>query len=172
MASIERTAYPRLKQRLTKTELQDFYTPTLEEKLFVRENARNEEPQIHLLVQLKTFQRLGYFPNLEDVPDSVVKHLRSALRFKDEIFPLVIPRTLYRHQAAIRQFLEVKSYDKNARKLIVKAVYNAAQVMDNPADLINVAIEDLIKERYELPAYSTLDRLVGRIRSLVNRRLF
>ncbi len=172
MASIERTAYPQLKQTLSKSELQDFYTPTLAEKFFLRENARNEEPQLHLLVQLKCFQRLGYFPNLEDVPDSVIKHLRLALKFSDEIFPLVIPRTLYRHQAAVRQFLAVKSYDKTARKLIVKAVYNAAQVMDNPADLINVAIEDLIKERYELPAYSTLDRLVGRIRSLVNRRLF
>lgn len=172
MASIERTAYPRIKQRLTKSELQEFYTPNLEEKFFIRENARNDEPQLHLLVQLKCFQRLGYFPNLEDVPDSVIKHLRSALRFKDEIFPLVIPRTLYRHQATVRKFLGVKSYDKTARKLIVRAVYKAAQVMDNPADLINVAIEDLIKERYELPAYSTLDRLVGRIRSLVNRRLF
>ena len=138
MASIERTAYPRIKQTLSKSEIQDFYTPTLEEKFFVRENARNEEPQLHLLVKLKCFQRLGYFPNLENVPDSVIKHLRSALKFSDEIFPLVIPRTLYRHQAAVRKFLGVKSYDKTARKLIVKAVYQAAQVMDNPADLINV----------------------------------
>lgn len=60
MASIERTASPRLKQRLTKAELQVFYTPTLEEKFFIRENARNDEPQLHLLVQLKCFQRLGF----------------------------------------------------------------------------------------------------------------
>jgi hypothetical protein len=101
MASIERTAYPRLKKKFTQAELQNYYTPILEEKFFVRENARNEEPQLHLLVQLKTFQRLGYFPNLKDVPDSVIKHLRSALKFKDEIFPLVIPKTLYRHQADV-----------------------------------------------------------------------
>ena len=50
------------------------------------------------MVQLKAFQRLGYFPNPEDLPDFVVKHLRSALRFKDEIFLLVIPKTLYRHR--------------------------------------------------------------------------
>jgi hypothetical protein len=29
--------------------------------------------------------------------------------------------------------------------------------MDHPADLLNVAIEELVKERYELPAFSTLD---------------
>lgn len=47
-----------------------------------------------------------------------------------------------------------------------------SSVMDNPADLINAAIEELIKERYELPAFSTLDRLVRRVRALVNRRLW
>jgi hypothetical protein len=42
--------------------------------------------------------------------------------------------------------------------------------MDNPADLINVALETLIKERYELPGFSTLDRLARHVRTLVNRR--
>ena len=44
--------------------------------------------------------------------------------------------------------------------------------MEHPADLINVAVEELVKERYELPAFSTLDRLVGHIRTVVNNRLF
>jgi len=43
MASIERTAYPRLKQNFTKAELRDFYTPDLEEIFFVRETARCDE---------------------------------------------------------------------------------------------------------------------------------
>jgi len=42
--------------------------------------------------------------------------------------------------------------------------------MEHPADLINVAVEELVKERYELPAFSTLDRLVGHIRTIVNNR--
>lgn len=44
--------------------------------------------------------------------------------------------------------------------------------MDNPADLINVAVEELVKERCELPGYSTLDRLARRIRILVSRQFF
>ena len=40
------------------------------------------------------------------------------------------------------------------------------------ADLINVAIEELVRQRYELPAFSTLDRLACHIRSIVNTRLF
>jgi len=48
----------------------------------------------------------------------------------------------------------------------------AAKVMDNPADLINVAIEELVRQRIELPAFSTLDRLSRRVRTLINGRFF
>ena len=80
MASIERTAYPRLKPSFTKSELSDFYTPTLEELHFVRGKSRKSETQIHLLIHLKIFQRLGYFPNIEDVPESLIKYLQAVLK--------------------------------------------------------------------------------------------
>lgn len=172
MASIERTAYPRLKKRLTKSELRDFYTPISEEIFFVRETARNDDPQLHLLVQLKIFQRLGYFPDIEEIPETIVGHLRASLRLSKAVIPVVAPRTLYRHQKAVREYLNVKSDDCAVRKLITKTVYEAAQVMDNPADLINAAIEELIRERFELPAFSTLERLAQRIRTSVNRHLW
>lgn len=44
--------------------------------------------------------------------------------------------------------------------------------MDNLADLINVGIAEMIKERCELPAFSTLDRLARRIRTMVNHQFF
>ncbi len=52
------------------------------------------------------------------------------------------------------------------------AIASSAVVKDHPADLLNVAIEELVKERYELPAFSTLDRLVDRVRTSANTRLF
>lgn len=45
-------------------------------------------------------------------------------------------------------------------------------MLDNPADLISVAVEVLIRLRRELPAFSTLDQLVGRVRAVINRRYF
>ena len=54
----------------------------------------------------------------------------------------------------------------------VEAAYGAAQVMNHPADLINVAIEELVRQRCELPAFSTLDELVRHVRAVVDRRLF
>jgi len=172
MASIERTAYPRLKSNFTKSELRDFYTPTLEELHFVREKSRKDETQFHLLIYLKVFQRLGYFPNVEDVPKNLLAYLRAVLKLPVDVLPVVSRNVLYQQQSAVLQFLNVRGYDEFARKLIIKVVYESAQVMDNPADLINVAIEELIKERYELPAFSTLDRVVRRVRSLVNRRIW
>ena len=52
------------------------------------------------------------------------------------------------------------------------AVHQAAHVMDHPADLINVAIEELVRQRFELPAFSTLDTLATHVRAVVHRRLF
>ncbi len=41
-----------------------------------------------------------------------------------------------------------------------------------PADLINVALEELVRARLELPAYGTLDELAASIRAQVNTAVF
>lgn len=89
----------------------------------------------------------------------VIHHIRSGLRISNETEPNFQTKSIYRHQKAIREYLQVLPFGKNALHIATNAIYNASQVMDNPADLINVSIEELIKERYELPAFSTLDRL-------------
>lgn len=172
MASIERTVYPRLKKSFTNSELEDYYTPIQEEIYFVKNHAKGDEPQLHLLILLKTFQKLGYFPAIEDVPTEVVNHLISALRLNSNSLPLVSKNTVTKHQSAIRSFLKVKVFDRIGRKILTRAVFVAAKTMDNPADLINVAVEELIKERFELPAFSTIDNRVRKLRNWVNRRLF
>jgi len=54
----------------------------------------------------------------------------------------------------------------------VASIERTALRMDNPADLINVAIEEVVKERYELPGFNTLDRLVNHLRKEVNQKIF
>jgi len=53
-----------------------------------------------------------------------------------------------------------------------QAIQAAAQAKDNPADLINVALEELVRARLELPAYGTLDELAASIRAQVNTAVF
>ncbi|MDH6058079.1 DUF4158 domain-containing protein [Umezakia ovalisporum] len=56
--------------------------------------------------------------------------------------------------------------------MIAILVTQQAEVKDHSADLINVAIEELVKERYELPGFGILDQLIGHIPTFVNHRRF
>jgi Domain of unknown function (DUF4158) len=116
-------------------------------------------------------QRLGYLPRLQDVPFAVVTHIRSCLPLPPNTAPDVGARTLYRHHAAIREFLRVRPWDPAARHVATTVVHTAVAVQDHPADLINVAIEELVRRRYELPAFSAFDGLAQRVRALVHARL-
>ena len=173
MTSIERTAYPRFKRQLTTKELTDIYTPTKSEIAFAYATATGERNILNLLVILKSFQRLGYFPSLTDIPLKIINHIRNHLKFAiDIVLSYENSKTMYRHRTAIREYLQVKSFNQTARHLAVSAVNESAQVMDNPADLMNVVIAELIKNRYELPGFNTLNRLVRRVRNIVNQNLF
>lgn len=173
MASIERTAYPRFKHVPTSRELTMVYTPIDEERAFVERTACGASRRLTLVVLLKTFQHLGYMPPLHQVPEAIITHLRTVLQLPAGTACNVdSPRTMYRHYQAVREFLGVRAFDQHARHAAIAAVHRAAQTMDNPADLINVAIEELVRKRWELPAFSTLDRLVRRVRTLVNGHVF
>lgn len=172
MTLIDRTAYPRFKQYPSRLELAELYTPTPEEIKFVKSRVRSHESLICFMVMLKSFQRLGYFTQPEYVPATIIKHLRSSLKIGEGVKLMSGERQRRNYQQAIREYLGVKPYDKTAQKLIAVVVSAAAEVKDHPADLINIAIEELVKERYELPSFNTLDRLVCHIRSLTNNRLF
>jgi hypothetical protein len=117
--------------------------------------------------------RLGYFPSLADIPLKIVNHIRSHLNFS---VALVLGyenrKTMYRHRTVIREYLQVNQFNQNGLHLAIKAVNESAAIMDNPADLMNVAIAELVKSRYELPGFNTLNRLVRRVRNVVNQKLF
>lgn len=173
MALIERTAYPRFSGNLSKIELTRLYAPALRELDLAQRSTRGgESQQLAFMVMLKSFQRLGYFPVPEDVPEVVVSHLRSQLGLADDTPAMSPPRSRQRYRDAIREYLGVKPFGKDARRLAAVAVTDAAQTMDDPADLVNVAIEELVKERYELPVFATLNRLSRHVRHAANARLF
>ncbi|NER26457.1 MAG: DUF4158 domain-containing protein [Symploca sp. SIO1C4] len=65
MTSIERTAYPRFKQYPEPSELAELYTPTEAELKLIKTRTKSHEGRLRLMVMLKTFQRLGYFPHPE-----------------------------------------------------------------------------------------------------------
>ena len=155
MASIERTAYPRFKPSLTTNELHILYEPTEEERDFIATYARGEAQQLTLLTLLKCQQHLGYLPALADVPDQIRTYLCQQLH----LLPLMdghaeAESTLYRYHQLIRTDLDIKPYGEGGQVVVETAVQQAAYTMSDPADLINLAIEHLIQQRFELPAFS------------------
>ena len=61
-----------------------------------------------LVVRLKSYQRLGYFPKLTDVPAVVVDQVRSALGLPDDVAAGTdANRTAKRHRQFVREYLGV-----------------------------------------------------------------
>lgn len=103
MASVERTAHPRFRRFMSARELHVFYTPAAEEIAWARENASSDEHLLGLVIQFKTFSRLGYFPPLDEVPAEVTGHIRRGLRLPEATRPVYAStRTAERHRNLIR----------------------------------------------------------------------
>ena len=78
----------------------------------------------------------------------------------------------YRYHQVIRNYLQVKPYSSVAKQVATRAIEAAVGVMDHPTDLINVAVETLVKESYELPAFHTLERLAKHLRAVNHNALY
>ena len=179
MTSIERTAYPRLNaaQIISQKTLEDNYALDRLECEHINNITRTTKLRLLYALQLKTFQTLGYFIDLEHVPQVIIAHMRKQLVIPHNIpVPSIKTTTLYRHRQSIRQYLEWTPWEepelKAARRFAIKIAYQAAQTLNLPTDIINMVIEELKTNRFELPAFSTLCRLVRHVRARVNRAIF
>ena len=173
MASIERTAYPRFKRFMSVRELHVFYTPQPDEIVWAGEAAGSGEHLLALVTQLKVFNRLGYFPVLDEVPAEVAGHIRRDLRLPETTMPVYAStRTAERHRNLVRARSEVVYDPAGARKVAADAIEQAARRKNDPADLINIALERLVEGSYELPAFRTLNDMATTIRARANEEIF
>jgi TnpA family transposase len=172
MASIERTAYPRFRRVVTARELAGL-SPAAGELAWARERTRSDAHLLALVLALKCFQRLGYFPKRDEIPGVVVDHVRRCLELNEATTPGVgSERTAKAHRELVRERVGVVFDPERARAVAAGAIRAAAEVKNNPADLINVALEMLVKASLELPGFSTLNEMTSRIRGEVNTALF
>ena len=172
MASIERTAYPRFRATLSVPELQTLYAPTEAERDFVTTQAQEASQQLTLLTLLKCQQSLGYLPALDAIPCSIRQYVGQQLHLPPETGFHATKRARARYRQLIRGYLAVHAYAQGGFRVVEHTVRQAAYTMSDPADLINVAIEQLIAQRFELPAFQTLDRMVSHVRYSVHQDLY
>jgi hypothetical protein len=80
--------------------------------------------------------------------------------------------TRYRQHAAIRQYLNISPfYGKKGRLVAVRAAQEAALIVQQRVDLVNAIIDELVRQQYELPAYSTLENIADVVASAGESKL-
>ncbi len=171
MLAVHQTAYPRLKSSYSEKELRLHYTPTEAELAFAYRYGQQDAMQIGLLTLLKTFQHLGYFLPWSRIPAMIPQHIGQCLGF---LFIPDMPTSYqesgsrYRHMRLVRKYLKVEPLRKTTYICMKEAAQQAAQTKEHLADIVNVMLEELVKQRYELPAFSRLTREAATARAQVN----
>jgi hypothetical protein len=148
MASIERTAYPRFRRLVTARDLASM-SPTEDEVAWARTDARSDEHLLTLGLSLTCFQRLGYFPRSGEVSGKVVEHVRRCLALPEGTAPSCGDETAKLQRRLVREHLGVTHDPEQARAVACAAIRSAAEIKNDPPDLINVALEMLVKESLE-----------------------
>lgn len=158
MATTRDTAYPRF-DSLTGYDLDNLYTPTSEDIEFSR-RASGVSGQACVLVLLKSFQKLGHFPPFEDIPHVIIEHILKisgcGQLSKIDIKNYVNSGAKSRHMKAILKYLEVEPFIKNGKSIVTKAMNAAIETKDDLVDLINTALEEIVRAKTEIPSFHFL----------------
>jgi len=170
MAAIHETAYPRIKPNLSHKEQKEIFTPTVEELILLKSKTKKALPisRLGFMITLKCYQYLGRPIKVRKLDTSIRKYIAETIEV-DQATDLndYSKLTRHRHLKIIREFLQINP-DKNERRKIMKGMaLDAATTKENLADIINCVIDELIKSRFELPAFQKLVRLARAARTVV-----
>ncbi len=163
MPRIDETAYRQLKAAPTERELRELYTPTLDERSLAKQHTTGKPALVAFLVLLKTFQHLGYAVSLSSVPMPIVSHVAKLIDCQVTGQDLIN----YDLSGTRRRHLQIVASGDAMREAMEQAMREACESKDEVIDLINIAIEQLIRQRFDLPAFSTLERTAKRMRAEV-----
>ncbi len=172
MPGIRDTAYPQLKATPSPKELEEVYTPSVMELVWAEERTRQDAPRVGLLALLKTFQRLGYFVPLAEVPLPILEHV--AQQAGCPVLPPDLARydassARRRHMLLVRDYVGVRAWGEEAQETMRQASREAACALEDLADIINFTLEQLVRQRFELPGFSLLHRAAQQARAAINR---
>lgn len=176
MPSIQDTIYPRFKSNLTEKDLEEVYNPAMNKIEWAEVKSKGTLQQLALLVLIKTVQNLGFFIRIVDIPEAIVVHIAKKdylpLPAKEEWKTYNETRTAKRHFRFVRDYLQLRPFDHEAHNILIETMGKLAFSKDDPADLVNAAIEELISQRYELPVFNTLKDAANDVRNKSYRSIY
>jgi Tn3 transposase DDE domain/Domain of unknown function (DUF4158) len=171
MPAIHETAYPRMKPNLSHNELKEIFTPTEEELILLNSKTKKSLPipKLGFMTTLKCYQYLGRPIGLDKIDSIIKKHIADKLSIDNKVdLSSYDQSTRKRHIKIIREYLQINADKKSRRQMMKSAALNAAATRENLADIINSIIDELIKSKFELPAFQKLVRLARAARLVVN----
>ncbi|MDN5370418.1 MAG: hypothetical protein PWP74_1726 [Shewanella sp.] len=176
MKIAESTAYPRLENYFSYHLLSQRYHPT-EPELMLSQSQQHPLHRLALLVQLRLFERLGYFTSLNECPRQIIEHIRKVAGIVFE--PSAADWEQYeksgtrqRHIVMIRSFFGVKAFSSTDKPWLTDVARRAAQTKETVNDIINVMLEELAHHCFEFPGFTVLERLAREVRKQVNDGYF
>ncbi|MDB4222939.1 Tn3 family transposase [Granulosicoccus sp.] len=173
MATLSDTAYPRLSTTVGPLELKRLYSLSQKEKAWAAKQRIPKSSLLDTVVYLKCFQCLGYFPRPSSIPASIVQFIASGLDMELTTHIKPTQRSSNRIKQHVRNFVKVKTFSTQKHQdWLYDFACQMAMTKDNPIDIINAMIEILIKESFELPGFSTLERYANRARTSTLNSLF
>lgn len=175
MTAIHETAYPRLKPHLTQAELEKNFKPTWDENILMEESTNANSPvnKLGFLVMLKCYQCLGYAISVKNIPYSVMNYIASVTGLPDiDNLAQYTSSARKRHRKIILDYLDISDDKQKQRYFMKQSALKSAAYKECLADIINDMIETLVKERFELPGFTTLERMARAVRVFINRRLY
>jgi TnpA family transposase len=172
---IQETAYPCFRKNTRAKDLVEFYTPTKKELSYAESFIRTKNSKLGFLILLKSFQRLGYFVPVNAVPEDIAKHIAAEIGWTYSVRALKNyerSSNKWKHRDRIRQMMKVKPVGKEATDFLGIAMRQAALIKQDLVDIINVGIEELVRNRFELPAFDTLLREAKNARAATNSLIY
>ncbi len=171
MAAIHETAYPRIKSNMSFQELKDIFTLTEAELSLLNRKTKRTllVSRFGFIITLKCYQYLGRPIKPKYIDVSIKKYIAEINGINPAIDLNGYSKlTRKRHIKIIREYLNISTDRKERRAVMKSAALNSAATKENLADIINVMIDELIKLRYELPAFRKLVRIARAARALTN----
>jgi hypothetical protein len=133
VTSVDRTAYPRFGRVVSARELAEAFTPSAAEVEWARGRTQDPQHLLALVVWLKSYQRLGYFPKLDEVPEAVTRHVRGLLELDDDVdLERAAARSAKRQRQFVRDRLRVVYEPGRVRRIADEAIRKAVQTDDLP----------------------------------------
>jgi hypothetical protein len=176
MPSIQDTTYPRIKSTLTEKELDEVYTPQRKEIAWAEAKSKGTLQQLALLVLIKSVQKLGIFKGVDEIPEVIVQHIANKallpMPTKEDWQEYSKTRTAKRHVRFVRDYLQIHPFGQEGQKVMMDTMTKLAYSKDDPADFVNAAIEELIRQQYELPVFNTLKDTANEVRKKSYRAIY